>query len=158
MFENNSRTLDEIQSSQRSSNDKYGLGFEKGKKTGYSSSIKDERSYDVASKKKERKKFASFLQRTDMMPRRTMTSRNQQIFLGHCYSCDSFGHKSLNCIAYGNSSGYKKNVSSKKPKVSNHNCYAPFEKYDIECYKCNNYGHLARECKMRKSDSVGARK
>ena len=95
-FENTSRTLDEILSSQISSNDKAVLGFEKGKKPGYSSSIKDERSYDVASKKKERKKFTPFLQRTDMMPRRTMTSRNQHIFLGHCYSCNNFGHKSLN--------------------------------------------------------------
>ena len=37
-FENNSRTLDEILSVQRPSSDKYGLGFDKEKNPGYSSS------------------------------------------------------------------------------------------------------------------------
>ena len=23
------------------------------------------------------------------------------------------------------------------------------QKYDIECYKCNNHGHMARDCKLK---------
>ena len=39
--------------------------------------------------------------RTNVMPRRPMTSIYQQIFFGHCYSCNNFGHNALNCRAYG---------------------------------------------------------
>ena len=77
-----------------------------------------------------------------------MTSRYQHIFFGHCYSCNNFGHKALNCRAYGKLRAYKKNASSNKPKGRNHNFFAPLQRYDIECYKCNNHGHIARYCKL----------
>ena len=94
-FENNSRTLNEILSVQRPSSDKYGLGYS-------SSSNQDgnKRSYAVVLKspikREESKKYSPILQRTYTMPRIPMTSRYQQIFLGHCYSCNNFGHKTLN--------------------------------------------------------------
>ena len=69
------------------------------------------------------------------------------IFLGHCYSCNNFGHKSLNWRAYGKVLEYKKKSSSNKPK-GNHNPFTLLQKYDIECYKCNNHGNMARDCKM----------
>ena len=77
-----------------------------------------------------------------------MTSRYQRIYFGHCYSCNNFGRKALNCKAYGKFCDYKKNTSSNKPKVRNHNLFAPLQRYDIECYKCNNHGHIARDCKL----------
>ena len=82
------------------------------------------------------------------MPRKPMSSRYQQIFFGHCYPCNNFGHKALNCRAYGKFHDYMKNASSNKPKVINHNFFAPLQRYDIECYKCNNHGHIARDCKL----------
>ena len=66
-----------------------------------------------------------------------MTNRYQQIFLGNCYSCNNFGHKDLKCRAYGKVYEYKKDTSSNKPKERNHNHFGPFQRYDIECYKCN---------------------
>ena len=86
--------------------------------------------------------------RTNVMPRRQLTSRYQQLFFWHCYSYNNFGHKALNCKAYGKFRDYKKNASSNKPKVRNHNFFAPLQRYDIECYKCNNHGHIARDCKL----------
>ena len=80
-----------------------------------------------------------------MMPKRP--NRYLQIFLGHCYSCNNFGHKALNCRAYGKVREYKKRSSSNKPK-GNHNLFTLLQKYDIECYKCNNHGHMARDCKL----------
>ena len=77
-----------------------------------------------------------------------MTNRYQQIFLGHCYYCNNFGHKALKCRAYGNVYEYKKDTSS-KPKGRNNKWFVPLQRYDIECYKCNNFGHMARECKLR---------
>ena len=33
--------------------------------------------------------------RTHEDPKRQVINRNQKIFLGHCYSCNNFGHKAL---------------------------------------------------------------
>jgi hypothetical protein len=85
-----------------------------------------------------------------MVPRRSMASRYQHIFLGHYYSCNNFGHKALNYKAYGKVHFHKKNTSNNYPKErkGNHNSFAPLQSYDIECYKCNNHGHITRECKL----------
>ena len=82
------------------------------------------------------------------MPRIPMSSRYQQMFFVHFYSCNNFGHKSLNCRAYGKFHDYKKNTSSNEPKLRNHNSFAPLQRYNIECYKCNNHGHIAKDCKL----------
>ena len=74
-------------------------------------------------------------------------NRYLQFFLGHCYSCNNFGHKALNCRTNGKVLEYKKKLSSNKPK-ENHNLLTLLKKYDIECYKCNNCGHIARDCKL----------
>ena len=47
----------------------------------------------------------------------------------------------------------KKDTSS-KPKGRNHNQFGPIQKYDIECYKCNSFGHMDRECKLRTNDHL----
>ena len=86
-----------------------------------------------------------------------MTNRYQHIFFCHCYSCNNFGHKSLKYRAYGKGYEYK-NYMSSKPKGINHNCFGPLQRYDIEFNKCNKFGHMARECKLRKSVSVEAQK
>ena len=48
--------------------------------------------------------------------------------------------------------------TSSKPKGRNHNHFEPLQRYDIECYKFNNFGHMTRECKLRKNVSVQAHK
>ena len=75
-----------------------------------------------------------------MVPKRP--NRYQQIFLGHFYSCNNFGHKALNYV-----SEYKKKSSSNKSK-GNKNLFTLLQKYYIECYKCNNNGHMERDCKL----------
>ena len=77
-----------------------------------------------------------------------MKSRYQHIFFGHCYFGNNFGYKSLNYRACGEFHDYKKNSSSNKPKIRNHNFFAPLQRYYIECYKCNNHGHIARDCNL----------
>ena len=80
-----------------------------------------------------------------MVPKRP--NRHLHIFLRYCYSCNNFGHETLNCRAYGKVPEYKKNSSSNKPK-GNHNLFTLLQKYDIECCKCNNHGHMERYCKL----------
>ena len=93
-FENGSRNLDKILSVEIPSSNKYGLGLVKEKKPGHSYSTNQDgnkRSYVVALKtpikSEEGKKSGPLLQRIDMMSRRPMTSRHQQLFLGNCYTC-----------------------------------------------------------------------
>ena len=31
----------------------------------------------------------------------------------------------------------------------NKNLFTLLQKYDMECYKCNNHGHMARDCKLK---------
>ena len=82
------------------------------------------------------------------MPNRPMTYRYQQIFFGHCYSCNNFGHKALNCKSYEKFREYKKNSPSDKPKGRNHNRFKLIQRYDLECYKFNNHGNMATDCKL----------
>ena len=108
-FENSSKTLDDILSIQRPLRDKSRLGYDKEKKPGCSSLTnqgRNKRSYIVAMKSaiqmEEIKKYALSSHdkdRTNVVPRRPMTSRYQEIFLGHFYSCKIFVHKDLNCRA-----------------------------------------------------------
>ena len=58
--------------------------------------------------------------RTHEEPKSQVINRNQKIFLGHCYFCNNFGHKSLKCKAYQKLHEYKKDAI-KKMKVRNHN-------------------------------------
>ena len=116
-FENNSRILDDILSSQISSNYRTSLRYEKVKEPEYSSVTNqggNERSYDALKslvKREESKKYVSSFHdkdRTNEVSTRPMTNRYQQIFLGDCYSYNNFGHKALKCRAYGKVYQYKK--------------------------------------------------
>ena len=49
---------------------------------------KDSKKYAPSSHNKDR---------TNMMPRNPMTSRYKQIFIGHCYYCNNFGHMDREC-------------------------------------------------------------
>ena len=92
-FENNSKTLYDILNSQRPSRDKYGLGYDKAKNPkcfSLTNQGRNKRIYAAALKspiqKEEIKKFALSSHdkdRTNVIPRRPMTSRYQQIFFGH---------------------------------------------------------------------------
>jgi hypothetical protein len=65
--------------------------------------------------------------------------RYQSFFPGYCFTCNNFGHKVVDCRAYG------RNVQARDVYV------AP---YNIECYKCHNYGHIARDCRSMMKSSL----
>jgi hypothetical protein len=56
----------------------------------------------------------------------------ESLFYGHYFICTNFGHKDVDCRAYG------RNFQEINAYVSPHN---------IEYYKFHNYGHIALDCR-----------
>jgi hypothetical protein len=82
------------------------------------------------------------------------TPRYQTIFLGSCYSCYNFGHKVVNCRANtknrSNDEGYTRNSYPRRSHEAQSRSYNRFGSLsdEVECYKCNNFGHIARDCRL----------
>jgi hypothetical protein len=97
-------------------------------------------------------------------PRRPFTTRYQNLFLGYCFSCNNFVHKTIDCRAYARSdhardinrgfyktskNGYVNNIIKSFHGFvdRNYNSFGPLHDYNTECCKCNNYGHITRDCR-----------
>jgi hypothetical protein len=86
--------------------------------------------------------------------RRSSTPRYQTIFFGLCYACNNFGHKAVNCRANNRNSNnfesYTQRDYSRRPSDTQRRSYNRFESLstEVECYKCNNFGHMAKDCRM----------
>ena len=95
--------------------------------------------------------------------RRPPMPRYQSLFFGLCYACNNYGHKDIDCrtyIQYGYNWGRNKYENSKHQVEGNYirrSQLAPNKKYnrfealdyDIECYRCHNFGHIARNCRSK---------
>jgi hypothetical protein len=77
------------------------------------------------------------------------TTRYQNIFFGLCYACNNFGHKSINCRANNVSNNYFEIHTQRGPSETQIRSYNRFESLstEVECYKCNNFGHMAKNCR-----------
>jgi hypothetical protein len=89
--------------------------------------------------------------------RRSLTPRYQNLFLVHCYTCGNFGHKAINCRINekNNYASYMNGENSRygnvcRPINRNYNPFDPLMDQNIVCYKCNNLGHKARDCREMK--------
>jgi hypothetical protein len=86
--------------------------------------------------------------------RRSSTPRYQTIFFGLCYACNNFGHKVVNCRANNmNNNNFESHTQrgySRRPSETQRRSYNRFESLstEVECYKCNNFGHVAKNCRM----------
>jgi hypothetical protein len=117
--------------------------------------------YNVAKDDMSNKTSQRFANR-NAPPRRPPTTRYQNLFLGYCFSCHNFGHKAINCRAntrynYLRSrdiykttrNDYISNKTTQEFVDINYNPFAPLMNSNVECYKCNNFGHKAHECRSR---------
>jgi hypothetical protein len=79
-----------------------------------------------------------------------MESYNQvpKSFFGYCYSCNGFGHKSIDC-RINEKGSYMRNNNKYAYGFSrrNYNSFSPLLNYNIICYNCNNYGHIEKFCR-----------
>jgi hypothetical protein len=87
--------------------------------------------------------------------RRSSTPRYQTILFGLCYACDNFGHKVVNCRANNRNNNefesHTQRVYSRRPSETQKRSYNRFEsmRNEVECYKSNNFGHVAKLCRMK---------
>ena len=92
--------------------------------------------------------------------RRSSTPRYQTIFFGLCYACNNFGNKVVNCNKAMNCRANNRNSDnfesytqrdySRRPGDTQRRSYNRFESFstEVECYKCNNFGHMVKNCRM----------
>jgi hypothetical protein len=150
-FLNSSTILNEILDSQISPNDKSGLGYNKeathveestSKKLEVSPSFSKDGN-NVASQpstqgketfkrtKQGRHQEAIFTPqskfRRETPSRWTPKQRYENVFHGHCYSCNEYGHKDLECRYY-----------ARRDNEIFHNT--------LRCWRCNQVGHIAAHC------------
>ena len=86
----------------------------------------------------------------------------QNFFSCLCYACNDYAHKAIDCKTYIRS-GYNWGKRYENPKYQeernysrrsqiglnrNYNRFEALD-YDIECYRCHNFGHIARNCKSK---------
>jgi hypothetical protein len=85
---------------------------------------------------------------------KSSTSRYQTIFFGLCYACNNFRHKVVNYrdnnMNSNNFESYTQRDYSRRPSDTQRRSYNRFESLstEVECYKCNNFGHMANDCRM----------
>ena len=83
------------------------------------------------------------------IPRRKFPSRYQHIFYGYCYSCGKFGRKAVECCTYlRNEYNSRRSVKYEPPKAQKNINRFEHLRNNIECYKCRNFGHIAKDCRL----------
>ena len=92
--------------------------------------------------------------------------KHQNRFNGYCFFCYKYGHKatfcnafSRNIIAHNNHDTSRFEYGRRHDKIiqnSVNNSFNRFDalKFEVECYRCNNFGHISRNCPMNFQKSV----
>jgi hypothetical protein len=165
--------LDEILESQISPYDKSSLGYKR-EVTHAEESIS--KKHEVNPSKKEHNVAKQPSTRGKENNKRTKQARNQEatfgtpkkryenIFHGHCYSCNGYGHKAFECRSYErryNGRFYNTMRCWRYDQVG----HIPIHYNTMRCYSCSGFGHKSQECwntrrnsMMRNSHSMARRR
>lgn len=83
-----------------------------------------------------------------------LSNMYQTIFLGNCFYCKNFGHKTKHCKAYREN--HQDNIVNikRKDQIRTYNSFAPLSKYSLECYKCDNLGHESQKCPLEPREKI----
>jgi hypothetical protein len=82
------------------------------------------------------------------------TPMYQTIFFALCYACNNFGHKGVNDRAnnrnINNFESHTQKGYPRQPSETQRRSYNMFESLstEVECYKCKNFGHMAKHYRM----------
>jgi hypothetical protein len=166
-FLNSSTILNEILDSQRSPNDKSGLGYKKeathveastskkhevspslskyGNNVAIQPSTQGKESFK-RTKQERRQEVILTSQRKFKAPSRwTPKQRYENVFHGQCYSCNEYGHKSLECRYYAT-----KDIERFRNTLKCWRCnqvgHIPAHCHTMRCYSCSGFGHKSQDC------------
>jgi hypothetical protein len=155
-FQDSSKVLDDILSSQRSPAIKTGLGFHVSVE-GESSSQGEARNSKEKSKviKEEKKDPSHHQPRKEIPQRKSFTPMNNV----ECYVCHNLGHVAARCRRRRVQDHYAERSSQSRYfygycfacNMFGHkatDCYRRNMKH-IRCYACNKLGHIAKECRNK---------
>jgi hypothetical protein len=164
-FQNSSAIFDKIWKSQKSADDKTGLGYNKKEDNNKWSTIyKDEKGSsflkgkDASTKKLQVMNFVkedSFRSKKEEENQMTDPSsqnkiKNGNTFNGYCFSCHSFGHKAIDCKKL--KKGYtRKSKNSIRCWRCNFVGHTTKFCHTMRCYNCDRFGHKSQNCKNTKS-------
>jgi hypothetical protein len=160
--ENSSKILDKIITAQRDLENKNGIGYSKKEIHVNSKSYADalsstfkKNNEEKTSNDKSSKKLPPLIRKEGkIIPKKLYQKRYPHIFLGYCYACSNFGHKSINCREYKKKNLKVKNYIHKDKQVAkpvrgrNYNPFAPLQEGDLQCFRCHNHGHKSINCRL----------
>jgi hypothetical protein len=165
---NSSAILDRIWNSQRPTDDKTGLGYNKKGEGGKWSTIQKHDKGSYSSKEKgtvtNLKQTMNFFkegsyksQKQETYQKTDFSCQNRTkygtTFNGYCFSCNNFGHKALEC----------KNLKKKNSGRSNNsmrcwrcNYVGHTVKFchTMRCYNCDRFGHKSQNCRKSRSQTM----
>jgi hypothetical protein len=165
---NNSTILDEILDIQRSPNDKSGLGYNKeaihleastsnkceaspslskgGRNATSQPSTQSKETFKRT--KQGRHQEAIFTPkrkfRREIPSRWTPKKRYENVFHGHCYSCNEYRHKALNCKHYARKDNGRFH-NTLICWICNQVGYIASHCHTMRCYNCSGFGHKSQD-------------
>jgi hypothetical protein len=79
--------------------------------------------------------------------------RYESVFNGYCFSCNEYGHKSLDCRHHGIKQVGRFN-NNMRCWNCNHVGHIATHCYTMRCYSCGGYGHKANNCWNSRKQSM----
>ena len=161
-YENSSKILDEITTTQKNPSNTNGIGYSqeenqvssKDYATALLSTFKKKDEEKISNSHNSKRSFPPIKKEFKTTPEKVNQNRYPHIFLGYCFACSNFGHKVMICRAYERKSLKVKNYNLKdnqtigQVKRRNYNSFTPLQEINLECFNCHNHGHKARNCRL----------
>ena len=163
-YENISKILDKIITTQRDSSNKNGVGYSQEENQvnskSYAAAIlntfKNKDEEKTSNDHNSRGLLPPIKKEYKATPKKVYQNKYPHIFFGYCFSFSNFRHKAMNCKAYGRKNLRVKNYNLKdnqtinQVKSINYNSFSPLQEGNPKCFKCHKYGHKASSCRKTK--------
>ena len=140
-YENSSKILDNIITTQRDSGNKNGIGYSQEEIQVNSKSYADTLLSTFKKKNEEKTNndqnskglLSPIKKENKTIPKKVYAIRYPRIFFGYCFACSNFRHKAMNCRAYRRKDLKVKNYNLKdkqavnRAKSKNYNSFSPLQ-------------------------------
>jgi hypothetical protein len=156
-YENSSKILDKIITTQRDSGNKNGIGYSQKESHVNSKSYADalcctfkkKNEENISNDQNSKRLPPPIKKEGKKIPKKFDQNMYPCILPGYCFSCSNFGHKAINCRSYRKKNLKVKNYilkdkqAANRVKRRNYNSFEPLQEGDLQCFRCHNHGHKA---------------